>query len=196
VPAFASEHVADMMPKPVTAGSVNVTAVLNAVTGMGVGAAGVAVPVETVVILAGVAVRFVCVKLKVPTLLMVIFCSLTVARSFVSVQTIEASAMIETAGMVMVLPLRVAVPVPRPVQVKLPSTKPAAGVSIMSVAVLSAATYCAVPLAAVPGVTVVIELPVRPLLPAKLNVPTAPFEILLTWIFGMTLKVKSSINIY
>lgn len=157
-PALASTHVAEMMPKPVTAGSVKVTAVLIAVTGIGEGVAGVAVPVATVVMLAGVAVRFDWVKLKVPILLTVIFCNFTVARSLVSVQTIEASATMAAAESVMVLPLRVAVPAPRPVQVKLPSTKPTAGVSVMAVAVLRAVKYWAVLVVVPPGTVVVMAV--------------------------------------
>ena len=66
--------------KFVAAVSVIVTAVFRAETVIGVGTAGVAVPVAVVVIAAGADARLVCVKVKgPPTAPVVIFCKATVA---------------------------------------------------------------------------------------------------------------------
>ena len=68
--------------------SVIVTAVLNAVTLMAVGTAGVAVPADVVVMAVGLEARFVAVKLNGPPIaLVVIFCNFTVAVFGVFVKT-------------------------------------------------------------------------------------------------------------
>ncbi len=69
-----------MAAKLVAGVSVIVTAVLKAVTLIGVGTAGVAVLVEVVLIAVGAEARFVAAKVKGPPIaLVVIFCNATVA---------------------------------------------------------------------------------------------------------------------
>jgi ribosomal protein S28E/S33 len=93
IAAFASEHDAADAAKLVAGVSVIVTAVLNAVTLMVVGAAGVAVLVEVVVIAAGADARLVAENVKGPPMAPdVIFCNATVAgfAVLVKVQAIES----------------------------------------------------------------------------------------------------------
>ena len=91
--ALASVQVAAVAVKFVAGVSVMVTAVLNAVTLIAVGAAGVAVLGDVVVIAAGAEARFVAANVKGPPMaLAVIFCKATVAvlGVFVNVQVTES----------------------------------------------------------------------------------------------------------
>ena len=87
MPEFASVQVAVAAVKFVAGVSVTVTAVLNADTFIGVGAAGVAVPVAVVVIAGGAEARFVAENVNAPpTAPVVIFWMATVAGFVVLVK--------------------------------------------------------------------------------------------------------------
>lgn len=106
--ALRSEQVAPVMKNPPTAGSLIMTAVPTVVTLIGVGAAGVGVAAAAVVMLAGVATRFVCVKENGPPKPpMVVFCKATRGRVLVSTQVMSAPATVRAAGMVTTLPVNV-----------------------------------------------------------------------------------------
>ena len=135
---------------------------------MGVGAAGVAVPDASVVMLVGLEVRLLAVKVKGPPKEpAVIFCKLSVAGFgvLVKVQTIFAKGLRLVARIVMVLPAKLpklagfpVVPELVSVQLKLDNVKfvLAASVSVTGLLILVTELLFTVVGAAVPAVIVVI----------------------------------------